>query len=67
MCSIFGHNRDLIVMNLHHRVHSFIIRIWKQNDFLFNEIAISIHRTGHRFHAGLFRRKISIKRDISLI
>lgn len=54
-------------MNLHHRVHSFIIRIWKQNDFIFNEIAISIHRTGHRFHAGLFRRKISIKRDISLI
>ena len=39
--SIFGHNRDLLVMNLHHRVHIFIIRILEQNDFLFNGIAIS--------------------------
>ena len=67
MSSIFGHNCDLLVMNLHHRLHSFIIRIWKQNDFLFNGITISIHRTGHRFHPGLFKRKISINRDISLI
>lgn len=28
-------------MNLHHRVHIFIIRIWEQNDFLFNGIVIS--------------------------
>lgn len=28
-------------MNLHHRVHIFIIRIWEQNDFHFNGIAIS--------------------------
>ena len=28
-------------MNLHHRVHIFIIKIWEQNDFLFNGIAIS--------------------------
>ena len=67
MSSIFGHNCDLLVMNLHHRLHSFIIRIWKQNDFLFNGITISIHRTGHRFHPGLFKRIISLRRDISLI
>ena len=28
-------------MNLHHRVHIFIIRILEQYDFLFNGIAIS--------------------------
>ena len=27
MSSIFGHNCDLLVMNLHHRLHSFIILI----------------------------------------
>ena len=30
--SILGHNSDLLIMNLHHRVHIFIIRIWEKND-----------------------------------
>ena len=67
MSLIFGHNCDLLVTNLQHRLHSFIIRIWKQNEFLFNGITISIHPTGQRFYPGLFQRKISLRRDISLI
>lgn len=33
-------NSDLFIMNLHYKVHIFIIKIWEKNDSLFNRITI---------------------------